>query len=56
MIFVTGEEVSNKNGQVLGYYINDTGTGEAARFVPKKDFDRAWRGSGYELVVFNEKT
>ena len=55
-IFVTGEEVSNKNGQVLGYYINDTGTGEAARFVPKKDFDRAWRGSGYELVVFNEKT
>ena len=56
IIFVTGEEVSNKNGQVLGYYINDTGTGEAARFVPKKDFDRAWRAHGYELVVFNEKT
>ncbi len=55
-ILVTGEEVSNKNAQVLGYYINDTGTGEAARFVPKKDFDRAWRAHGYELVVFNETT
>ena len=54
-VFVTGEEVSNKTRQVLGYYINDTGTGEAARFVSKKDFDRAWRANGYELIVFHEK-
>ncbi len=54
-VFVTGEEVSNKNGEVLGYYINDTGTGEAARFVSKRDFDRAWRADGYEMVLFHEK-
>jgi hypothetical protein len=55
-IFVTGEEVSNKTGQVLGYYINDTGTGEAMRFVPKNDFDRAWRAHGYGLITFHEKS
>ncbi len=55
-IFVTGEEVSNKTGQVLGYYINDTGTGEAMRFISKNDFDRAWRDAGYELITFHEKS
>jgi len=40
-VYVTGNEV-DKTGKVLGYFINDTGTGEAARFIPRKDFLKAW--------------
>ncbi|MBI5595630.1 MAG: hypothetical protein HY928_06010 [Elusimicrobia bacterium] len=32
-VVVTGAEVGRKDGKVKGYYINDSGTGEAARFV-----------------------
>jgi hypothetical protein len=41
-VYVTGEEVG-KDGKVLGYYFNDTGTGEAARFVSADVFLRAWK-------------
>ena len=47
-VYVTGAEV-DKSGSVVGYYINDTGSGEAARFVRKADFMRAWN---YRFVAF----
>lgn len=40
-VYMTGEEVE-PNGTVRGYYINDTGQGEAARFVSAADFDKVW--------------
>ena len=50
-IYVTGEEV-DKNGKILGIYVNDTGTGEAARFVPMSIFKKAWDN---KLVILHEK-
>lgn len=44
-VVVTGAEV-DKDGALLGYYINDTGTDEAARFVSAKQFMPAWRDRG----------
>jgi hypothetical protein len=43
-VYVTGEEV-DRSGKVLGFYVNDTGTSEAGRFVPIDDFKRAWTGT-----------
>ncbi|MCX5796373.1 MAG: hypothetical protein NTY77_12850 [Elusimicrobia bacterium] len=40
-VYVTGAEV-DKTGKVVGYYFNDTGTGEGARFVTAADFNKAW--------------
>lgn len=40
-VYVTGEEVG-ADGKVRGYYVNDTGTGEAARFVSADVFKRSW--------------
>jgi hypothetical protein len=41
-VYVTGEEVDESTGKIRGYYINDTGTGEAARFISASDFQKAW--------------
>lgn len=54
-IYVTGAEV-DKSGKVLGYYVNDSGTGEAARFVWAKDFDLAWKDTNYTLLTFNDQS
>ena len=43
-VYVTGEEV-DQNGKVYGYYLNDTGAGEAARFVSADDFNKMWMKS-----------
>jgi hypothetical protein len=40
-VYLTGEEV-DKSGKVRGYYVNDTGTGEAARFISADDFNKVW--------------
>lgn len=40
-VYVTGAEV-DKAGTLRGVYINDTGTGEGARFVPIDVFHQAW--------------
>lgn len=40
-VYVTGAEV-DRTGKVVGYYFNDTGTGEGARFVTVADFNKAW--------------
>jgi hypothetical protein len=41
-VYVTGMEVDKKTGAVRGYYFNDTGTGEAARFVSADEFLKSW--------------
>lgn len=52
-VYVSGAEVDAKNNP-LGFYINDTGTGEAARFIPIDEFNRAWKGRRNTAVLFNE--
>ena len=51
-IYLTGAEV-DRNGTVIGYYFNDTGTGEGARYVSSVDFQAAWL---HALVVLHKKT
>jgi hypothetical protein len=40
-VYLTGEEVDS-SGKVRGYYINDTGTNEGARFISEADFNKVW--------------
>jgi hypothetical protein len=49
-VYVTGVE-RRRDGTVLGYYINDTAWGEAARFVPIDIFNAAWNAAGRGMVV-----
>lgn len=42
--------VKRLDGSVEGFYINDSGTGEYARFVPSRDFDRAWLNDDLQRV------
>ncbi len=42
LIVVTGVEVSLVTKKPLGYYINDTGTGEGGRFVEIGQFLKSW--------------
>jgi hypothetical protein len=42
-VAVTGVELNRKTRQPVGYYINDTGTGEGGRFVGAKQFLDAWK-------------
>jgi len=51
VVVITGAEVDKKSGSLLGYYINDTGTGEGARLVTKKQFTDAWMADGHNFVV-----
>ncbi len=48
-VVVTGAEVDSA-GALLGYYINDTGTNEAARFVSAKQFLPAWQTLGSVFI------
>jgi hypothetical protein len=52
VVYVSGAEVDAKNNP-LGFYINDTGIGESARFIPIKDFNRAWQGRDNTAVLFD---
>ena len=47
---VTGAEVKKADGTVLGFYINDTGTNEGGRFIPRRQFLKAWGGNGRVLL------
>jgi hypothetical protein len=49
IVVITGAEV-DQAGALLGYYINDTGTGEAARFVSAKQFMPAWQTHGSVFI------
>ena len=48
-VYITGGEMDNK-GKFWGYYVNDTGYGEAGRFVSAELFLRAWE---HNLVSFH---
>lgn len=50
LIVVTGAEVKKEGGEVLGFYVNDTGTNEGGRFIPRKQFLDAWNGNGRLLL------
>lgn len=50
LVVVTGAEARKSDGTVLGYYINDTGTNEGGRFVPREQFLDAWNGNGRLLL------
>ena len=43
-VYVTGLEQRTSDGQVLGYYVNDTGTGEGGRYVPADTMAKAFSG------------
>lgn len=51
-IVVSGAELSSSESEVLGVYINDSGTRPpgAGRFVPWTQFLRAWRGDFVEVL------
>lgn len=50
-IYVGAMELGPRD-EVLGYYINDSGTGEGARFVWKQEFDAGWDlGGGFRHLV-----
>jgi hypothetical protein len=40
-VYITGAE-QDTSGKIRGYYINDTGTGEAARYISAADFYKVW--------------
>lgn len=50
-ILVTGAELSKSGREILGVYINDTGTDPAGagKFIPLRDFQAAWFGSFAEV-------
>ena len=39
--------VRDGDGDVIGYVINDSGTGECGKFIPKDRFDKALSSSGH---------
>ncbi len=50
-VYVTGEEINASTHKIVGYYINDSGTGEGGRFVDAKTFLRAWIYGGDEIAT-----
>ncbi|TBR16778.1 hypothetical protein EPO15_18540 [bacterium] len=50
LLVVTGAEVKKEGGEVLGFYVNDTGTNEGGRFIPREQFLQAWGGNGRVLL------
>ncbi len=51
VVYVTGEEINTTTHKILGYYINDSGTGEGGRFVEAQTFLRAWKSALDFMVV-----
>lgn len=48
-ILITGAETSKADGSIIGYYINDSGTG-TAYFAPAATFLQAWNGDSRTFV------
>jgi hypothetical protein len=48
-IVVTGVARNPQSGDVLGFFINDSGTGEAGKFIPASQFKSAWLNRGGRL-------
>jgi len=53
VVVITGAELG-RNGELLGYYINDTGTNDAGRFVTAKQFLDAWHAYAKNISTFIE--
>jgi len=45
-ILATGVARDAQTGELVGFYVNDSGTGESARFIPVEDLHAAWLDSG----------
>ena len=41
-VVVTGTARDRSTGELLGFFVNDAGTGDAGKFVPADDMRRAW--------------
>lgn len=50
-VTVTGVARDPETGAVQGFYMNDSGTGNAAQFVNAQTMTQAWLGAGGEEVV-----
>jgi hypothetical protein len=53
-IVVTGVAVDPRSGEVLGYYVNDSGRaypGDAGRFIPAELMQRMWSNTGGNAVI-----
>ena len=48
-VYVSGMEVS-ASGKVLGYYVNDTGSGEADRYVSAALLNASWTRSLVQML------
>jgi hypothetical protein len=42
-VVITGAELDKKTGELLGYYINDTGTNQGGRLIAAEQFKKAWK-------------
>jgi hypothetical protein len=49
VVLLTGA-VLDRDGGVVGYYINDSGSGEFGKFVARRDFERAWLNDDLQRV------
>ncbi|MBI4345796.1 MAG: hypothetical protein HY553_03005, partial [Elusimicrobia bacterium] len=49
-VVVTALRRDSNTGDVLGYYVNDSGGRGHAWFVPRERFERAWRGGNGQMV------
>lgn len=50
-ITVTGVARDPMTGQIQGFYINDSGDGKSAEFVPDSVMNKAWLDTGGQCVV-----
>lgn len=50
-ITVTGVARALQSGEVLGFFINDSGTGEAGKFISASQFKNAWLNRGGRLNI-----
>src|SRR5262249_43836713 len=53
-IVVTGAAVDPNSGEVIGFYVNDSGRaypGDAGRFIPAELMQRMWANTGGKAVI-----
>jgi hypothetical protein len=50
-VLVTGTAGKPENGNLLGFFINDSGTGESGQFVDKEKMSAAWEKTGGVMNV-----
>jgi hypothetical protein len=55
-VVVTGVARDSQTNAVAGFYINDSGTGDAGKFVDKATMSQAWEQTGGLTVVTDTPT